>query len=64
MLAGEVEGIYPDLKRQPNKFTSRDDLIVQLSGDVRLVMETDEAGNVASYRIGLPPAVNYVEGCG
>lgn len=62
--ATDVTRLYPGLERQPNKYTSRDNLIVQLSGDVRLVMETDEAGNVASYRIGLPPAVDYVEGCG
>lgn len=64
MQAGEVEGIYPDLERQPNKYPEYEDLIVQLSGEAKLIMETDEAGNVASYRIGLPPAVDYVEGCG
>lgn len=62
--ATDVTRLYPDVERQPNKYTSRDDLIVQLSGEAKLVMETDEAGNVASYRIGLPPAVDYVEGCG
>ena len=64
MLAGEVEGIYPDLERQPNKYSEYEDLIVQLSGEAKLIMETDENGLIASYRIGLPPAVDYVEGCG
>ena len=64
MQAGEVEGIYPDLERQPNKYSEYDDLIVQLSGEAKLIMETDENGLIAAYRIGLPPAVDYVEGCG
>lgn len=64
MQAGAVEGIYPDLERQPNKYSEYDDLIVQLSGEAKLIMETDENGLIASYRIGLPPAVDYVEGCG
>lgn len=63
MQAGEVEGIYPNLERAPNKYTDRDNLIVGLGGDTKLVMETDENGNIAAYRIGVPPAVDYVEGC-
>lgn len=63
MPAAEVEGLYPDLEKQPNKYTERDNLIVQLDGEAKLVMETDGDGNIADYRIGLPPAVDYVEGC-
>lgn len=63
MPAAEVEGIYPTLEKQPNKYTDRDNLIVQLDGEAKLVMETDDEGNIADYRIGLPPAVDYVEGC-
>ena len=63
MPAGEVEGIYPNLERAPNKYTDRDNLIVNLGGDTKLIMETDETGNIASYRVGIPPAVDYVEGC-
>ncbi|MCC4592185.1 lectin [Xanthomonas campestris pv. cannae] len=29
-----------------------------------LVFETDAAGKVAAWRVGLPPQVDYVEGCG
>lgn len=63
MPAGEVEGIYPGLERQPNKYSDRDDLIVQLEGEAKLIMETDDSGNISAFRIGLPPAVDYVEGC-
>jgi len=31
--------------------------------DSKLVLETDAAGKVTSWRIGLPPQVDYVEGC-
>lgn len=63
MPAGEVEGIYPGLERQPNKYSDRDDLIVDLEGDAKLIMEVDENGNIGAYRVGLAPAVDYVEGC-
>ncbi|TQC57293.1 lectin, partial [Pantoea dispersa] len=29
-----------------------------------LVFETDAAGKVVAWRVGLPPQVDYVEGCG
>lgn len=63
MSEAEVEAIYPDLTRQSNKYTDRDDLIVQMDGGAKLIMETDEAGTVSAYRVGLPPAVDFVEGC-
>lgn len=63
MSEAEVEDIYPALERQPNKYTDRDDLIVMMEGGAKLIMETDEAGNVSAYRVGRPPAVDYVEGC-
>lgn len=63
MPATAVEGLYQEIERQPNKYTDRDNLIIQLQGDAKLIMETDEAGNISTYRVGLPPAVDYVEGC-
>jgi hypothetical protein len=33
-------------------------------GPARLVLEIDPTGRVASWRIGVPPQVYYVEGCG
>jgi len=33
-------------------------------GDHRLVFETDAAGIITAWRIGVPPQVHYVEGCG
>jgi hypothetical protein len=33
-------------------------------GKSKLVFEIDQAGKVASWRIGVPPQVDYVEGCG
>lgn len=32
-------------------------------GSARLVLESDSEGRIASWRIGLPPQVFYVEGC-
>lgn len=63
MNEAEVEAIYPDLTRQPNKYVDRDDLIVEMDGGAKLIMETDEAGAVSAYRVGLSPAVDFVEGC-
>ncbi|HST44790.1 MAG TPA: lectin [Luteimonas sp.] len=41
-------------------------LTVETGGDAtnRVVFETDAAGKVASWRVGIPPQVDYVEGCG
>jgi hypothetical protein len=33
-------------------------------GSARLVVEIDPSGRIASWRIGVPPQVYYVEGCG
>jgi hypothetical protein len=33
-------------------------------GPARLVLEGDTTGRIASWRIGVPPQVFYVEGCG
>ncbi|WP_084398658.1 hypothetical protein [Henriciella aquimarina] len=63
MPEGEVAGLYPDLERQPNKYTDRDNLVVTLEGGAKLIMETDENGLISTYRVGQPPAVDYVEGC-
>ncbi|HIK66161.1 MAG TPA: hypothetical protein EYG02_14205 [Henriciella marina] len=63
MSEAEVEDIYPALERQPNKYVDRDDLIVMMEGGAKLIMETDGAGTISAYRVGRPPAVDYVEGC-
>ena len=33
-------------------------------GAARLVFEIDAAGKISNWRIGVPPQVDYVEGCG
>ena len=38
--------------------------VTRAGSEAVLVFETDEAGRVQEWRIGLPPQVDYVEGCG
>lgn len=41
-------------------------LTVETGGDAttRVVFETDATGQVTAWRVGIPPQVDYVEGCG
>ncbi len=39
-------------------------LSVEAPGGAKLVFETGADGKVSSWRVGLPPQVDYVEGCG
>ena len=38
-------------------------LRIEGHGDTVLVFETDEDGTVTEWRVGVPPYVDYVEGC-
>ena len=59
-FAGRVE-------EQPHKYVEGGRYLVVAPGDggpARLVFEIDPAGFVTAWRIGVPPQVHYVEGCG
>ena len=63
----QIRATYPGrFEEQPNKYEpGATDFIVTpyTDSDARLVFETDRDGVVTRWRIGLPPAVFYVEGC-
>ena len=64
MSATEVDVLYPDaVVRQPHKYTDGEYLRIEGHGDTVLVFETDEDGTVTEWRVGVPPYVDYVEGC-
>jgi hypothetical protein len=66
MDVGEIRRHYADIVEQPHKYVQgakclrRTDTV---SGGV-LVFETDATGKVTRWRVGVPPQVDYVEGCG
>ncbi len=64
MPFAEVEALYPDAKRQPNKYMAPiEDLIADLGGGIFAIFEQDEAGAVRAFRVGRAPAAHFVEGC-
>jgi hypothetical protein len=67
MRADQVEGLYPGmLERQPHKYVEGGHYLRIRDPDGGpgvLLFEADAAGLVGEWRIGLPPQVDYVEGC-
>lgn len=63
----ELQKLYGGaLKASPHKYTQGGQYLSMDAGDVaptRLVFEVDVAGRVTSWRVGLSPQVEYVEGC-
>lgn len=68
MQAAEVEALYPGLvERQPHKYVDGAHTLripAPGGGKSALLFETDADGRVDEWRIGVPPQVDYVEGCG
>ena len=55
------------LEEQPHKYIEGGKVLIVTpaeGGDARLVFEIGADGNVLNWRIGVPPQVLYVEGCG
>jgi hypothetical protein len=55
------------VETEPHKYVERAFIMIvppEDGGEGRLVLETDAAGIVTAWRIGVPPQVHYVEGCG
>lgn len=67
MSVEELQKLYGGaLKASPHKYTQGGQYLSMDAGDVaptRLVFEVDAADNVTSWRVGLSPQVEYVEGC-
>jgi len=67
MSIEELQKLYGGaLKASPHKYTQGGQYLAMDAGDVaptRLVFEADASGKVTSWRVGLSPQVDYVEGC-
>ncbi len=67
MDAAEVVALYPgQVEEQPHKYVEGGAYlrIAADQGPAVLVFEVDPDGAVGGWRVGLPPQVDYVEGCG
>lgn len=66
MTEAQLQALYGNgLTASPHFYTDGKYLEIAASGvaPTRLVFETDEAGKVTEWRLGLEPEVGYVEGC-
>ncbi len=65
MGADEIKALYPGrVEEQPHKYSDGKYLrIKEPAGSNALVFETDAGGKVTDWRVGVPPQVDYVEGC-
>ena len=60
----QVEALYPKFQRKPNFYNyPTQDLIVQLSDKTKAVFEQDRDEIIRTYRVGVMPAIEFVEGC-
>jgi len=66
MTEAELRALYgARLQAIPHKYVEGGKyLSVEAAGGAKLVFETDADGKVTSWRVGLPPQIDYVEGCG
>lgn len=67
MQVGDIGLLYPGrVQEQPHKYVdgARYLRIGQEASEAVLLFETDADGRVGSWRIGVPPQVDYVERCG
>ena len=59
----DIESMYgKNIDVQPHKYTDGKYLRIKHGDDV-LIFATDKAGVVQDWRVGRPPAIDYVEGC-
>ena len=68
MSKAEIAGLYPAIEARPHAYSDGQYLRIKdpAGGNGVLVFETDGTGDqakVTDWRIGLPPQVDYVEGC-
>lgn len=60
-----LQALYPRHTLMPHKYIEGGRYFVTQApqGEAKLVFETDAAGTVTQWRVGLPPQVDQVEGC-
>jgi hypothetical protein len=66
MQAAELEALYGGrLETRPHKYVenARYLRLAPQGGAAVLVLETDSQGRLQEWRVGVPPQVDYVEGC-
>ena len=66
MPASGIAGLYPGrIEERPHKYVDGAKYlrVIRDGSEAVLLFETDAAGQVQEWRIGLPPQVDYVEGC-
>lgn len=67
MSVDQLNALYPGgLQSTPHKYVQGGHYLSLAASGVapsKLVFETDAAGKVSAWRVGLPPQVDYVEGC-
>ncbi|PBS12351.1 hypothetical protein CMZ82_10310 [Lysobacteraceae bacterium NML93-0792] len=65
MDRSDIERLYAGrIEATPHKYVEGAQVLRVREGERALVFETDTAGRVTGWRIGTPPQVDYVEGCG
>ncbi|APO96209.1 hypothetical protein [Xanthomonas vesicatoria] len=67
MTVAQLRALYSDgLDAQPHKYLPGAQTLRHADAATQsaLVFETDAGGTVSSWRVGQPPQVDYVEGCG
>lgn len=67
MSADEIVRLYPGAQTMPHKYVEGARTLRAkdpAGGNAALVFETDAKGIVVAWRIGVPPQIDYVEGCG
>ncbi|GAA4796127.1 lectin [Lysobacter hankyongensis] len=67
MSADDIARLYPAMQSTPHKYVEgARTLRTQdaAGGPAALVFETDAGGAIVAWRIGVPPQIDYVEGCG
>ena len=65
MATADIQTLYPGrIEQQPRKYTDGKYLRIKdaATGNA-LLFETDATGKVTEWRVGMPPQVDYVEGC-
>jgi hypothetical protein len=67
MDVAQIRALYGErIQSQPHKYVVGASYlrIATPQGESALVFETDAQGKVTHWRVGVPPQVDYVEGCG
>ena len=65
MDATQIQALYPGAEQQNHKYVEGGHYlrVSEAGGDGVLVFETDADDVVTEWRVGVPPQVDYVEGC-